>query len=249
MFPKYPKINTLFKRETEKPCRIILGEYALEEYPNIKYWQVQEKVDGVNVRINFDCGQVEIGGKNDNTQLSSDLLFELRRLFTVEKMKKQFPYVPFDSSVTLYGEGYGAGIQKGANYRPKPGFILFDVLIDNLWLKRVDCVKIADALSLPIVPLIVNWMTLSEIIEFVRSKPNSHCSLIKQPMEGIVAKTDLLLRNGERVWFKLKVSDFKDSIDYKQSDEYKKSMADFDKRITDLFMTSNLPKIVPWRMK
>jgi hypothetical protein len=210
MFPKYPKINTLFKRETEKPCRIILGEYALEEFANIKYWQVQEKVDGTNIRINWDGEIVQFGGKTDKAKISPDLLFALHKLFTVEKMRNEFPDVYPELSVTLYGEGYGAGIQTGANYRPKPGFILFDVRVGKWWVKRVDCVKIANALSIPIVPLIVNWMTLSEIVEFVRSKPKSHCSLIKQPMEGIVAKTDLLLRNGERVWFKLKARDFKD---------------------------------------
>lgn len=48
---KYPKINTLWKREEEaNKSRIIIGEYALEECGLIKKWQVQEKIDGTNIR-------------------------------------------------------------------------------------------------------------------------------------------------------------------------------------------------------
>ena len=209
MFPKYPKINTLFKREETKPCNIIIGDYTYPEFEQIKYWQVQEKIDGTNIRIHWNGTEVIIGGRTDAAQLHNALVLELQRLFPIEKMQAEFPDIGSDSCVTLYGEGYGAGIQAGGNYRATPSFILFDIRVGRWWLTRDACLDIAYKLSIPIVPVICQHMHTHDIIEYVMEKPKSACSLIEQISEGIVAKTDLLMRNGERLWFKLKVKDFK----------------------------------------
>lgn len=53
---KYPKINTLWKRERngkKKGC-IIPGEYSEEEIKSINRFSVTEKVDGTNIRIIYD---------------------------------------------------------------------------------------------------------------------------------------------------------------------------------------------------
>ena len=207
MFATYPKINTLFKREEKKPCRIIVGDYTHPEFENIKTWQVQEKVNGTNIRIFWDGYSVYFGGRTDNAQLSTLLLLELQNIFTVDRMREVFPDTP-SSGVILFGEGYGAGIQSGGNYRPTPSFILFDIKVAHWWLQRDTCVEIAYKLSIPIVPLIHQSMQTQDIIDYVKGKPKSECSIIEQQSEGIVAKTDLLMRNGARLWFKLKARDF-----------------------------------------
>ena len=47
------------------------------------------------------------------------------------------------TSVTLYGEGYGNGIQKGGLYSQKQEFILFDVKINGNWQPRESVEDIA----------------------------------------------------------------------------------------------------------
>jgi len=83
---KYHKIKTLWKRETERPCNMIVGEYALPEFELLKdiQWMATEKVDGTNVRVMWDGDKVRFGGKTDNTQTPLFLNTE---------------------SVCLYGEG------------------------------------------------------------------------------------------------------------------------------------------------
>ena len=53
-------------------------------------------------------------------------------------------------------------------------------------------------------------MTEEEIVEYVKSKPLSHCSEDKQIMEGIVARTEptLIRRSGEPLMMKLKCKEF-----------------------------------------
>ena len=52
-------------------------------------------------------------------------------------------------------------------------------------------------------------MTQEEIIKFVKSKPQSLCSVNPQGMEGIIARPEplVLFRNGKPIVWKLKVKD------------------------------------------
>lgn len=203
LFLKYPKINTLFKRDSKG---FITDEYSHKEFDQINYWQVQEKIHGTNIRIHWDGENVYFGGRTDNAELPTKLLMELQRIFTVDKIKE---IIPEGTKVTFFGEGYGSGIQAGGNYRLDQGFILFDINIGSFWLRRLDLEDMANKLSIPIVPLIADQMCIEDIIDYVKNKPLSSCSINEQIAEGIVAKTDLLLRNGTRLWFKLKVKDFR----------------------------------------
>jgi hypothetical protein len=54
--------------------------------------------------------------------------------------------------VTVYGEGYGAGIQTGAVYRPDQAVIVFDVKTGAWWLAREDVADVAGKLGLDVVP-------------------------------------------------------------------------------------------------
>lgn len=113
--------------------------------------------------------------------------------------------------ISIYGEGYGAKIQKGDNYiKNDVGFILFDVKINNWWLSREACEAVAEKLGLPIVPLI-GYMTIPEAIEYVKKGFKS--TIAENPdydAEGLVLKTPLGLqfRNGQRIITKIKTCDF-----------------------------------------
>ena len=110
--------------------------------------------------------------------------------------------------VCLYGEGYGAKIQKGGgNYSAVPKFVLFDVKIGDWYLQREDVEDIAKKLGVDIVP-IVGQGTLIEAIELVRKGQKSTWGDFTA--EGLVLRpaTELKTRRGDRIITKIKHKDF-----------------------------------------
>jgi ATP-dependent RNA circularization protein (DNA/RNA ligase family) len=223
---EYPKINSLWKREgwyftqdkknspdyQKRKQSFIIGEYSESEFDNIKYWMVDEKVDGTNIRIIYTKGVVYIKGRTEDSQLPPHLLEYLRETFTSDLFRRIFQVEAIDSypNVILFGEGYGPKIQSGGgNYRSDLGFILFDVWIGGWWLQRLDVLDIAEQLNIKTTPEI-GIMTESEIVEYVKSKPLSLCSRIPQIMEGVICRSYplMLFRNGKPIMWKLKCKEF-----------------------------------------
>ena len=216
---KYPKINSLWKRVDGKGA-LIEGDYAIPEFSNIKRWQVQEKIDGTNIRVQyslevnreFDVYDISFWGRTDDAMIPKKLDLYLRRYFTPELMKEVFP-IKEDCrklEITLFGEGYGPGIQKGGgSYRTDQAFILFDVHCNGWWMAQDSVKDIATKLGIPYAPMI-GIMTEEEIVAYVKSKPLSTCSATPQQIEGIVARPEqlLLLRNGDPLLMKLKCKEF-----------------------------------------
>lgn len=222
---EYVKINSLWKRQgwyfeegkknnpdfKNNRQSFIIGDYSDPEFGNIKKWLVDEKIDGTNVRICFN-NTLTFQGRTKDAQMPCHLLARLQEIFTFEKMAEVFPIIPEGSyrNVILFGEGYGPKIQKGGgNYRNEVGFILFDIFIDGWWLKREDVKQIAGILGIEVVPEI-GMMTEEEIIDFVKSKPLSRCSIVHQMMEGVVCRSEplMLFRNKKPLMFKLKCKEF-----------------------------------------
>lgn len=137
---QYHKIQTIFKRDMSNKGKIIIGDYSEPYFDYLKdnKWVFTEKVDGTNIRVMWNGENVVFGGKTDNAQMPTFLLYKLQSLFegTVKKQLflKQFPQEgDVKPQVCLYGEGYGAKIQSGGKYIPDGvDFVLFDVLITNV---------------------------------------------------------------------------------------------------------------------
>ena len=110
---------------------------------------------------------------------------------------------------TLYGEGFGAGIQSGGYYRKDNSFIGFDVKVDNMYLLRENRDEIFKKLGVDIVPF-VGKFTIDEAIEFVKKGFNSNVAEEPHLAEGLVLRTPIGLqsRRGERIIFKVKNCDF-----------------------------------------
>lgn len=207
---EYHKIQTVLKRNPETKFKTLLeGDFALDEFRYLQdnEWVFTEKVDGTNIRVMFNGQDVTFGGKTDSAQIPAFLVTALNNKFLTmeqkEKMKEVFP-----DGVCLYGEGYGAKIQKGGgNYRQDQGFVLFDIKIGDWWLQRGDVEDIATKLSLDIVPIIGKG-TLREMIDKTRVGFNSIWGNFQA--EGIVARPliELKSRNGERIITKIKHKDF-----------------------------------------
>ncbi len=204
----YHKIKTLWKRESKKPCNMIIGEYALPEFELLKdlKWVATEKVDGTNVRIMWDGDKVRLGGKTDNAQMPLHLVEKLNELFGGEVNEQLFEQTFDCGDVCLYGEGFGEKIQSGGNYG-KVNFVLFDVKIGEWWLKREDVEDIARKLCVKIVPIMFE-STLDELSEKAAEGFKSNWGEFMS--EGLVARPscELLARNGERIIVKLKHKDF-----------------------------------------
>lgn len=202
---EYHKINSLWKRELKGA--IIHGEYShpIFEYLRNNVWVFTEKVDGTNIRIGWDGKQVSFGGRTDAASIPTLLVNHLKSVFTEEKLRAQFQ----ETEVTLYGEGYGANIQKsGESYKADgQSFVLFDVLIGNYWLERPSLVEIADALGIDIVPVVFTG-TLSEAEDKTSTGIKSEWGNFKA--EGLVGKplVEMLSRNGGRVIVKMKTKDY-----------------------------------------
>jgi hypothetical protein len=116
--------------------------------------------------------------------------------------------------VVLYGEGYGAGIQKGGQYRSDKAFRMFDVLIGGKWWLDWCKVQIlADRLGIKTAPYLGSW-TLDEIIQRVKAGVPSIVSVEESDnfsiAEGVVARPieTLFDKRGQRLILKLKTKDF-----------------------------------------
>ena len=110
---------------------------------------------------------------------------------------------------TLYGEGFGAGIQSGGYYRKDNSFIGFDVKVDDMYLLRENRDEIFNKLGVDIVPF-VGKFTIDEAIEYVKKGFNSNIAEEPHLAEGLVLRTPMGLktRKGERIIFKVKTCDF-----------------------------------------
>lgn len=213
-FELYPKINTAFKRQNEKPCNIIPCTYAT---PDIEFlrdcnWIWTEKIDGTNIRIGWNLtdqeviGNVEIGGRTDRAQIPKELQERLDQLFTWQKMVDTFG----GGKITLYGEGFGRRIQKGGGDYISDGvdFILFDVKCGDWWLHRKDVEQIAAALDIRIVP-VIRICSIPTMIRLVQHGFDSHFG--NREAEGVVGRpmVQMFGRKGERIITKLKTNDFR----------------------------------------
>lgn len=152
---EYHKIKTIFKRD-EKTKKLIRGQFTNSAFSYLKdnIWQFTEKVDGTNIRVYWDGHKVSFGGRTDNAQIPAHLINRLVELFGGEENEQLFEQKFGDKEVELFGEGYGAKIQNGGLYRNDVDFILFDVMIDNLYLERESVEDIATYFGIDI----VDWL-------------------------------------------------------------------------------------------
>lgn len=170
-------------------------------------WIFTEKIDGTNIRVIWDGHKPEFRGRTDKAQLPPKLLTALTEMFPEELFEQKFG----SDTATLYGEGYGAGIQKGGgNYRSDNSFILFDVRVGDWWLTREAVHDIARSLGIDEVPYSYTG-TLREAIAGM-AKYGYHSQVAEKndvDGEGWVGTpaVPLFARNGDRIIVKLKVKD------------------------------------------
>lgn len=118
---------------------------------------------------------------------------------------------------TIYGEGYGKGIQTAGPHYIKDGvsFIGFDIKVTcrdghEVYLNTDQRNEIFDVIGIPKV-VDMNPMTIDEAIEFVKEGFVDPIAEDRNFLaEGLILKTPdgLLSKNGKRLCFKVKTCDF-----------------------------------------
>ncbi len=210
---RYPKINSLFKRDGESK-KFIFGDYAQAEFDIIKQWRVVEKIDGMNIRIFIektgeDTYKTTFKGRNEDSMLPQNLVEHLITIIKPSVIISAMNSIDPINKIILFGEGYGPKIQSGGNYRDDVGFILFDVWGGHRWSSRDEVKQLALFLGIP-VPHDYGMMTEQEIINLVAGRPLSPTAIRPMIFEGVIARSEPLLRNnytGDPLMFKLKCKD------------------------------------------
>lgn len=207
----YTKIETPYARDVEGQKKLIEGAFRNETVKFLKdaEWICTEKIDGTNIGIVWDGHRVSYQGRTERAQIPAHLTNKLIEMFGGDVNEELFEQKFGENPVILFGEGYGAKIQNGGNYRSDVSFILFDVYLptQDLWLKRDAIEDIGKAFNVDVVPIVMRG-TIDEAVQFVKTKPKS--TIGTADMEGLVCKpaVDMLDRMKNRIIVKIKVKDF-----------------------------------------
>ena len=217
--PTYPKIHTLWKRDSKN--RVIVGDYARDEFRDLTYapfiWT--EKLDGTNTRFYWNGSTVTIGGRTDNAVWNPRVLAELERIAQPHAFKELYG----SQHVVLYGEAFGAGIQKGGGYSENVLFRPFDLRVgtaegitaNSPFTGRHKVTQIAHALGVEPVEILGDeslwsaWMSIG-CREYKSTYPGHE-------LEGIVGRpaTPFYIANGENlspILVKMKYRDLDDLV-------------------------------------
>lgn len=211
---KYTKIETLFKRDMDGTKKLIDGDFRSDavEFLKDNQWIFTEKVDGTNIGIVWDGHKVSYQGRTERAQIPAHLMNKLIELFGDNTTEEILEQMFGEKNVVLFGEGYGAKIQKGGGNYISDGcdFTLFDVyMVDSdTWLTRDGVEWVAKTLCINVVPIAMKG-TISDAVNYIKSSPRS---LINENhvMEGVVGRPriDFYDRNHNRLIVKIKVEDF-----------------------------------------
>lgn len=211
---EYHKIVTVWERDPNTKFKTLIeGKWAEPEFEYLQNngWVWTEKIDGTNIRVMWDGQKVTFGGKTDAAQMYAPLVERLQSKFYAGALAKIF-----DGPACLYGEGFGAKIQKGGgNYLPDSvDFCLFDVLVGNVWLERKNVEDIANRLEILVAP-IIGVGQLMEAIELTKTGFNSTWGDFLA--EGLVMRPQVEMRNrrGHRIITKIKHKDFLEPVNLK----------------------------------
>ena len=206
----YHKIETIFNRDENGSKKLIEGSWRNDtvQFLATNTWQFTEKIDGTNIRVMWDGHKVTFGGRTERASIPAHLMNKLIEMFGGDETEQLFEQVFGEKEVIFFGEGYGPKIQPvGSLYRDDVSFILFDIMVGDIYLNRSNVEAIAKTFNIDVVPIVFEG-TLLEAVDFVKTKPMSFIGTA--PMEGVVARPKVEVRDraGDRVIVKIKVKDF-----------------------------------------
>jgi hypothetical protein len=212
---KYPKIETVYKRDMEGTKQLIEGDFrdkTVEMLANSPIWDCYEKLDGSNHQIFWDGHSLTFGGRTENSNIPKHIQAYFDEKFNNNETEELFEQLFADKPMVLYFEAIGEKIQTyGAKYGDVR-FVLLDVynVTNDSWWSIEGILSVAKALSVQCKPLLLENVTLDVAIEFVKDTPFSEIAKSPLPIEGLVCvpRNEIKDANGNRVILKIKGCDF-----------------------------------------
>jgi len=214
-FTKYTKFSSPFVKDE----KFFNTKELTQQLPKGK-WILTEKIDGANIRIIITKPdeegnrEIHIGSRKlilNPSDKSSGQFLDCLKEVNLHKLKEYFQDI--NSTIVIYGEGYGAGIQKGGIYSAIKDFRVFDVRIGLAYQDFSYVEKVCIDNQLNLVPIFGN----ADVVDYdgcILNLMNFKETLIKDGTggkpEGLVYKFEPVLLNkyGERLLFKIKFKDF-----------------------------------------
>lgn len=169
-------------------------------------WGYSRKVDGENIRIQWDGEQALWNGKSNAFQCSAEFTEYMNSTFLEEIFEEKFGR---DKVVTLFGEKMGPKTQGNELGLTEDKILLYDVNIDGTWLCGESVAWIARYFS---VDTVFDYMTRHmfgpemNLREMIEACANGEF----KDWEGIVAtpKVEMLDKSKNRVIVKIKNRDY-----------------------------------------
>lgn len=206
----YSKIESIFNRGEDFKFNY---KYRRPEYAYVKYWDATEKIDGTSTFLYFDLKNDYplFGGRTPKTNTSGKWIprkwFE-QKINSVGDRWRDYLNMYDINSLQIFGESYGAGIQKGGGLYGDPSFRMFDVLVDDTyWLDQGKMTAVSDFFEIGQVPSL-GHLTTEEALAMLGRQ--SEVTEQDRVAEGLVLKTPMFDSRGDRVMCKMKVRDITD---------------------------------------
>lgn len=218
-FTKYAKFSSPFKKDEKW-----LNTRELSQYLPDGRWIITEKIDGANIRIILTKPdeegnrKIHIASRKlilNSEDKSSKQFMDCLKEVNLNKIKEYFKDV--ESTVVIYGEGYGAGVQKGGIYSKEKNYRVFDIRIGEAYQDFEYVQKVCIDNQLNVVPIMceLTEITYEECLKVLKLFQET---LIKEgdggKPEGLVYKFEPVLLNKykERLIFKVKHKDFNELL-------------------------------------
>jgi hypothetical protein len=201
---RYERIRNIFKRDSSTG-KVDFGNFAQAEFEYLRncQWNWTEKVDGMNVRVILETG-LDVRGRSDRAQMPEPLMKRLHNEFDTEEVLEKTS--AYGEGLCLYGEGFGADIQRGGRYGEQ-SFVMFDAMTNYGWASRRDMFDIAEKLHVEVVPQIFQGTIDNAIFIVTHGLVSVYGDFFA---EGLVGRpvNELRDRQGNRIITKVKHRDF-----------------------------------------
>lgn len=210
---EYQKISTLYKFDG------VTKKYTNEiSSPEVDYlkdlpWLAAEKLDGSNIRVEYDGHRVSWSGRTDNSNLPKEIEELLQKTFGDSEVIFEQNFG--DKQVMLFMECYGGKIQGGV-YGGSERLIGFDVMINGMYLDKRCIASIFEYFNVETVEFF-EVESLTKLIDIVKNniksgvKDMSDHAAEDRPTEKegyvCVPAVRLLNAKGERIIVKVKYRD------------------------------------------
>lgn len=203
-------LDEAYKAQTRKWKLVVPAKDEDYRSPLLAYlaespWVYSRKVDGENIRIQWDGEQALWNGKSNAFQCSVEFAEYMNNIFLEEIFEEKFGR---DKVATLFGEKMGPKTQGNELGLDKDELILYDVNVNGIWLSGESVVEIATYFGIKTVfdfmpSFLGKTHTLQELIELCAKGEF-------KDWEGIVATplVELRAQNGQRVVVKIKNRDY-----------------------------------------